>query len=506
MSAYEALCRVGERVPLAGRLARREDKAELVRATEFLRPEMSVTPEGVIGAAYLSATLVAVAIVALGFLARLNLLSVVPLSLINGIFVYFALSTYPVSKMNSYRLALSEEADMIFEQFVLVFQARGTIFDAMWMVAESDHPFLSQAFRQMLGDVERGTPPEQCLREFAMSQPSDDLRRYLVAILSAHERGDDLLEALSGQSFEADAALRAKNLELESRLLITAAVTTYLPIIVTLGLALQGLTNDISILLLIPLFGGLSVVLRTRFTRGFSAYFDRPQHKGLATPSQAAIMAEYNSFLNLLLLLSERLRAGDTLEVALTEVRDSAEPAVKPIIDTAVERLYADRPIKEAMEAAADVARGQRVASLVRLTQRMCEVSTLEAGHRLGRIVARLIKRYEVAKERESIIAAQRLKVYLLTLTSAVVLGLLSALAPFMAVASMFRGGGPIQFPALSISDIVPLAITLGVTSLITGHQNSVMVNGAHPRMMGMVAGLAYWLSLVVGLSLVHIV
>jgi hypothetical protein len=71
----------------------------------------------------------------------------------------------------------------------------------------------------------------------------------------------------------------------------------------------------------------------------------------------------------------------------------------------------------------------------------MCEASATDAGDRLSRIATRLVKRSAVAKERESIIAAQRLKVYLLSITSSLVLGLLSALSPFLYIGSLLTEG-----------------------------------------------------------------
>ncbi|RLI50761.1 MAG: hypothetical protein DRO73_02030 [Candidatus Thorarchaeota archaeon] len=505
MTLYERLCRLGERTPVLSSIASRRRNNELERASRFLRPIMSVTPVGVTAAAYLGALLTLVGILALSWWLALHLFLSVPIAAASALIVYYVISSYPISRMNSYRLMLSDEADVMFEQFLLVFQSGGTIFDAMRLMAESDHPYLSTAFQRMLAEVAGGRPPEKCLMEFASNQPSDDLRRYLIAIVSALERKTYLLESLSGESFEADLTLRSKNLELESRLLIVAAVITYAPMMFTMVVSLTGQVTSPMVMLLIPVLVGLNLLLRTRFSRAFTPYFDRPQETGLVRPSQREIVREYDEFLNLLLLIAERLRNGDTLEVALAEVRENAAPEVRGIVDKALQEIYGTgSSLTQAIDKAANQALGRRVAHLLRLTGMMCEFSAADAGVRLAKIVTRLIKRSAVAKERDSIIAAQRLKIYLLSLTSAIVLGLLSALSPFLSLASLFQGGGT-PFGNTAVSDIMPLLITLGVVTVSAGYQNTLMVSGERPRLTAIGCGLAYWISFVMAASMIGV-
>ncbi|MBE0525869.1 MAG: type II secretion system F family protein, partial [Candidatus Thorarchaeota archaeon] len=206
---------------------KRTDNRELVRAVRFLLPMMTLTIQGVVAAAYFSATIVLFLSLTLLIFFGVNLFITIPLATMAGLVTFYIVISYPVSMMNSYKLGLSEEADLVFEQFILVFQTGGTIFDAIEMVAQSDHPYLSNAFRLILGRIAEGVPPETCLMDFAKDQPSDDIRRYFTVIVSSLEKKTDLLDDLSGESFEADLALRQKNLELESRLLVVAALVTY---------------------------------------------------------------------------------------------------------------------------------------------------------------------------------------------------------------------------------------------------------------------------------------
>ncbi|MFW9793512.1 MAG: type II secretion system F family protein [Candidatus Thorarchaeota archaeon] len=498
---YEKLCRFSERI--AGRTSRKYDDKELQKAVRFLAPLMDISVRGVKAAANLFSVLILLIVVFILTFLELSIFIVAPLAGMAGVVTYYIIATYPVSVMNSYKLGLSQEADLVFEQFILVFQAGGTIFDAIEMVAQSEHPYLSKAFTQMIRQINEGTPPETCLMEFAKDQPSDDLRRYFTAILSSLEKKTDLIETLSGESFEADLALRQKNLELESRLLIVAALVTYVPIMFTLAVSLAGFSTNILILLMIPLFILMNALLKSRFSRQFAAYFDRPRNESMVPPSQKDIIIEYDEFLNFLMLLGERLSTGDTLEVALPNVRDDVDVEVQKLIDVAIKAVYSDEAsISEGMRLASQVALGQRVSQMLNMIALMCETSATDAGIRISKIASRLVKRSAVAKERDSIIAAQRMKVYLLTFTSAAVLGMLASLAPFLYIGALLSQGPTWTPGSITMQDILPLLITLGVTTLSTGYQNTRMVSGGRPILIGVVCTLLFWISFMLSSTL----
>lgn len=491
---YERLCRVGSKIPPFSLLGARKKDKELDRAVRFLAPKMNLTSKGVASASYLVSFLVFIGLLWLMSRLATNPLIIVPPSTVIAVVAYYIIVSHPVSLMNSYKIGLSEEADIVFEQFVLVFQARGTIFDAIEMVAQSEHPYLSESFRRILAQTEDGVPPEKAIAEFAKDQPSDDLRHYLLAILTALERKTDLLELLSGESFEADAMLRQRNLELESRLLIVAALTTYLPIMFTLAISLAGYGTNPLVILMAPLFAGLSWGMGSRFQRQFSAYFDRPQNTGALAPSQKDITTEYDEFVNFMMLLGERLRSGDTLEVALPAIRDDTGVEIQRLIDPAIQSIYWQKAsTKEAMAIASEKALGKRAAQMMKVISLMCEASATQAGERLSKLAVHMVKRSAIIKERGSIIAAQRLKVYVLSLTSAAVLGLLSSLTPFLFIGALMHQG-PLWNPkALSLIDLAPLIIALAAMTLSTGFQNSRMVNGGRPALIGLACGLVFF-------------
>ncbi len=492
---YERLCKVSQLIPLLNRYKEGE-RRDLERAVKFLKPLMKISAEGVLAAARLMGILMTLLFVFLLLFLNSSILVATPLSLIVGVLTYYVVASYPINTMNSYKIELSEESDIIFEQFLLTFQSGGTIFDAFEMIANSSHPYLSKTFQSMMLEIDRGRSPEELLREFAHNQPSDDLRRYFIGVLSSLEQKTDVLEILAGESFEADLALRQKNLELESRILIVAAVTTYVPIMFALSFSLAGLASNPLIIFLAPLFIAINILMKSRFTTKFSAYFDRPQKSSDILSTQKEIVNEYDEFLNFLILLGERLRLGDTLEVALFEVRDDSSPEIQRLIDPVLEGMQLrDEAIEPLIEDASSRALGERVGRLFRIVSLMCSISARDAGDRISKIASRLIKRSAVVKERESIIAAQKIKVYILSITSAGVLGLLASLSPFLYIGELLSQGPNFTPGSISLLSVVPLLITLVTITMGAGYINTKMVNGDRPITISLLCGLLFWLS-----------
>ena len=272
----------------------------------------------------------------------------------------------------------------------------------------------------------------------------------------------------------------------------------------TLAISLAGYATDFIVLLIVPIFIALNAILRSRFSRQFSAYFDRPREKLGIPPTQKEIVTEYDEFLNFMILLGQRLSAGDTLEVALVSVYDDLEPRAQFLISIANDAMHREGlSVSEALGLASDSALGQRVSQMIKMISLMCETSALDAGDRISRIAARLVKRLAVAKERDSIIAAQRMKVYLLTITSAAVLGMLASLAPFLFIGSLLTQGPGFTPGFVSILDISPLLIALAITTLSMGYQNTRMVNGDRPIVVALVCSLLFWIAFALSSSLI---
>ncbi|MHA2188496.1 MAG: hypothetical protein ACW99V_09695, partial [Candidatus Thorarchaeota archaeon] len=101
------------------RLNRKRSDKDLTKSLQFLTPIMTLSLEGVVSASYLMAILTfgLTSVILLIFNVLYYLVGF--LSALAAILVYYVMISYPTSVMNSYKLSLSEEADMVFEQFIL---------------------------------------------------------------------------------------------------------------------------------------------------------------------------------------------------------------------------------------------------------------------------------------------------------------------------------------------------------------------------------------------------
>ena len=54
----------------------------------------------------------------------------------------------------------------------------------------------------------------------------------------------------------------------------------------------------------------------------------------------------------------------------------------------------------------------------------------------------------------------------------------------------------------LSIVDILPLLVTLGITTFSMGYQNTKMVNGSRPLVMALICTLLFWIAFALSSSL----
>jgi hypothetical protein len=94
------------------------------------------------------------------------------------------------------------------------------------------------------------------------------------------------------------------------------------------------------------------------------------------------------------------------------------------------------------------------------------------------------------------------MKVYLLTLTSAAVLGMLASLSPFLFIGSLLTQVPGLPPGSITTLDILPLLLTLGVTTLSTGYQNTRMVGGNRPVIISLICGLLFWVSFALSSSM----
>ena len=181
----------------------------------------------------------------------LAFLSAVVLGITVGLIFGLILLNSILSKYNKQIVRIEIATPHVLEELVTLFQTTGSVFESIEYVSKGDYGPISMAFAEMIIPLNRGTTPEQLLRQFAASQPSMTLRRGLLTFIQFIESSATNLESVINDAHE-DLQRRYQRLTMqwESRMMVIAGVLVFLPIIFILGASLRGLSSHPLVLLL----------------------------------------------------------------------------------------------------------------------------------------------------------------------------------------------------------------------------------------------------------------
>jgi hypothetical protein len=150
------------------------------------------------------------------------------------------------------RLTIEKYADLILNTMLLALLA-GSTFDAIYFVAKSDFPQVSQDFERILYQVNNNEPPEKLLLDYAYKQPSTTLRKHIATLFSINDLDSAIELMKESTQFEVRKAYDQFTYELDSRFALSIGVSTFMPILLGLFLIVYGLASSPFILLTVPM-------------------------------------------------------------------------------------------------------------------------------------------------------------------------------------------------------------------------------------------------------------
>ncbi len=263
LNYVSCLAKIGERIPVIGRITKRLITPEFVEATQFLY-QNTLTPINLLGGIVIAGvTVFCVSTFLLSLL--LNILSAIVLGTTIALMSGLILFNSVVSKYNRQLMLIEKSTPYVLEELATIFLSTGSVFDAIQYVSRGDYGGISIAFTKMLTPLNHGSPPEQLLQKFARNQPSMTLRRGLLTFIQTIESSTTNLDAVILDAHEnIQRKYERLTLQWESRMMVLAGLLVFLPIIFILGAAIRGLA-DHPLILLLPIFQfGLSkIMLRT---------------------------------------------------------------------------------------------------------------------------------------------------------------------------------------------------------------------------------------------------
>jgi hypothetical protein len=129
----------------------------------------------------------------------------------------------------------------------------GSTFDAIFFVAKSEFPQVSQDFERILYQVNNNKPPEKLILDYAYKQPSTTLRKHIATLFSINDLDSAIELMKESTQYEVRKAYDQFTHELDSRLALSIGVSTFMPSLMGLFLIVYGLASSPFILLTVPM-------------------------------------------------------------------------------------------------------------------------------------------------------------------------------------------------------------------------------------------------------------
>ncbi len=233
-------------------LFKRFATTEFSEAIEFLY-QTTLNPSHLIGGIIVvGLTSLGVSTLLLSFF--LTILSALVLGITIGLMSCLILLNSVHSKYQKQLIQIEKSTPHVLEELSTLFRTTGSVFESIEYVSKGDYGTISSAFSEMITPLNYGLPPEQLLRQYAISQPSMTLRRGLLTFIQFVESSTTNLEAAINDAHEdLQRRYERRTMQWESRMMVIAGILVFLPIIFIMGVAIRGLANHPMVLLL-PVF------------------------------------------------------------------------------------------------------------------------------------------------------------------------------------------------------------------------------------------------------------
>jgi hypothetical protein len=370
---------------------------------------------------------------------------------------------------------ISYQVPLILQEIALASAGSGSIFDLVLLVAKGNHGIVSDAFARIAKRIGNGEEPERLVSKYANSQPCESLRRYLMDALAVNLEWSDLKKVLRERKGEAEYEYQRYTMQVESRVLLIVGLGTFWPIIFSVAVLVNSLSNDLlSMIIIAMVFTVLLLVLQrqlmkpVRRTEILGSQGNLDKTKGLTNHTAKQ---ELQELMVVLSLIGESLhREKLSPEAALRTASETYSGWLSPILREAMCRvLYDGETFNDAWLSLRDRFSSDQCRQIISMLPQMLEKTAEEAGERLVEVVSYIKENQVLIEERENIITAQRFKAKLLSLFSSAALGLIGALSPLFAMISTRR----LSIPAFGLSilshdTMLPTIVLLSMTVINT--------------------------------------
>jgi len=226
--------------------------------------ENALDPNEAVSGIVIFSLFLGVGISVLSFLCLNNVF----VSIMVGVIAFYLTGTYVLKQLTQSHLkklsALYKYSDLAIEDFLTAYNSTGSIFDAIKFVSEGNYPYISEEFRKIIYKINCGYPPEDLLRDFAITQPSETLKSFILTMLDLRADLNAIQKIVELNRMQIQMEYQKFTMQIESRIMIAVGLTVFLPLIFGLTSIIWGIGDTPLILILIP----LQVILMWVLTRG----------------------------------------------------------------------------------------------------------------------------------------------------------------------------------------------------------------------------------------------
>jgi len=151
-------------------------------------------------------------------------------------------------------LKVEQHSDLICGEILLILSTTNSLTMVIEYLAQGSYPIISSMISKLIQRMNVGDSPVSLLQTFALKQPSETIREFILEIIIPIADGQLTIE--KSINFEAQWRIR-KNFDsymsqLEGKMSLFLAITTIIPVTISMLLVIMGYVN-VSMLVFLPL-------------------------------------------------------------------------------------------------------------------------------------------------------------------------------------------------------------------------------------------------------------
>ena len=151
-------------------------------------------------------------------------------------------------------LEVEQYSDLICREMILIFTSTQSLGTVLEYLSKGDYPYISKMLHQMIKEINVNATPVKLFRDFANKQPSETIREFILESLIPMAKGNLKIE--KSLVIETQWRIRQKfnsyMSQIEGKLSIFLAITTIIPITISMLLVMLGHIN-LNLLIFLPL-------------------------------------------------------------------------------------------------------------------------------------------------------------------------------------------------------------------------------------------------------------